>query len=95
MKVRKYIIEYKEQFFEDIQAHKKAGQRSILTKINALIDELQEHPTKGTGKPEPLKGHRKGQWSRRINKEHRLIYEINEEVITVVMISAHGHYDDK
>ncbi|MDR0393772.1 MAG: Txe/YoeB family addiction module toxin [Tannerella sp.] len=90
-----YTIQFREQFIEDVGAHKKAGQKSIINKIDTLIDELREHPTTGTGKPEPLRGDRKGEWSRRINKEHRLIYEIQEDVITVVLVSAYGHYDDK
>ncbi|MCE5179828.1 MAG: Txe/YoeB family addiction module toxin [Porphyromonadaceae bacterium] len=64
-------------------------------KINALIDEIQQHPTTGRGKPEALRGNRKGQWSRRITREHRLIYEIHDDIITVIMISASGHYDKK
>ena len=90
-----YILQFREQFIKDIEAHKKAGQKSIITKINTLIDELREHPTTGTGKPEALKGDRKGQWSRRITQEHRLIYEISEDIITVVLVSAHSHYGDK
>ena len=91
-----YILEYTEQFIEYVEAHKKTGQKSILSKINSLIDEIRHHPTTGTGKPEALRGDRKGQWSRRITGEHRLIYEIHEDIIiTVVMISAAGHYGDK
>lgn len=90
-----YVLKYTVQFIEDVKAHKKAGQKSILSKINNLIDEIQRHPTSGTGKPEALRGDKKGQWSRRITKEHRLIYEIHEDIITVVMISASGHYGDK
>lgn len=89
---KRYIIEYKEQFIEDVLSHKKAGRKTILTKINSLINEIEEHPTTGTGKPEALRGNRKGQWSRRITREHRLIYEIHEDIITVLMISASGHY---
>ena len=92
---KEYEIEYTEQFIEDVQVHKKAVQKSVLTKINALIDELREHPTTGTGNPEPLKGDRRGQWSRRITQKHRLIYEINEDVITVVLLTAWGHYGAK
>lgn len=90
-----YVLQFREQFIEDVETHKKAGQKAIITKIKNLVDELREHPTTGTGKPEPLKGDRKGQWSRRINQEHRLIYEICEDVITVVLVSAYGHYGDK
>ncbi|WP_298653503.1 Txe/YoeB family addiction module toxin [uncultured Proteiniphilum sp.] len=92
---KRYIIEYKEQFIEDVLAHKKAGRKTILTKINSLINEIEEHPTTGTGKPEALKGNRKGQWSRRITREYRLIYEIHEDILTVLMISASGHYGEK
>ena len=90
---RLYEIDYTERFFEDVQAHKKAGQKSILTKIDALIDELRVHPTTGTGKPEPLKGNLKGQWSRRITQKHRLIYKIDNNIVTVILFAAFGHYE--
>ena len=90
-----YEIEYTEQFLEDILKHKKVGQKSILLKINSLIDELRQHPTTGTGNPEALKGNKKGQWSRRITQKHRLIYEIHEEVITIFILEAYGHDGDK
>lgn len=63
-----YILEYTEQFIEDVEAYKKTGQKSILSKINSLIDEIQHHPTTGTGKPEALRGDRKGQliWAFRL-----------------------------
>ena len=44
---------------------------------------------------QPLGADRSGQWTRRINRKHPLIYEIREEIITVLMLSAYGHYDDK
>ena len=92
---KQYQIEYTEQFIEDVQVHKKSGLKSILLKLNNLINELREHPTTGTGNPEPLIKDKKGQWSRRITSKHRLIYEINEDIITVIVISAWGHYGDK
>ena len=60
-----------------------------------LLEELQEHPQTGTGKPEQLKGDRAGQWSRRITDRHRLVYEIEEEQVMVLILSSYGHYDDK
>ncbi|EON77716.1 YoeB toxin protein [Lunatimonas lonarensis] len=54
-----------------------------------LLEELTEHPFSGTGKPEPLKHSLSGMWSRRINKEHRLIYEVLETA--VVVHHAKGH----
>lgn len=46
-------------------------------KINGLIEECRRHPFKGTGKPEPLGGNLSGWWSRRINREHRLVYRVS------------------
>ena len=92
---KEYEIEYTEKFLEDIEVYKKTGQKSILIKLNALINELRVHPTTGTGSPEALKGDKKGQWSRRITQRHRLVYEIHNDVVTVVLLAAWGHYDDK
>ncbi|WP_233244144.1 Txe/YoeB family addiction module toxin [Brumimicrobium oceani] len=46
----------------------------------------------GTGKPEQLKHELSGYWSRRINKEHRIVYEVFEEENKVVVLSLKGHY---
>ena len=64
-------------------------------KALSLIGELYEHPRTGTGKPEPLSGNRSGQWSRRISKKHRLVYEIRDEEVIVLVLTAYGHYGDK
>ena len=55
-----------------LQEWRKSGQKKILLKIAALLEELCEHPTTGTGKVEQLKGDLEGFWSRRINKDSRL-----------------------
>lgn len=52
-------------------------------------------PETGTGKPERLKYDLSAYWSRRINKSDRLIYRIEDKIITVTVVSALGHYDDK
>lgn len=74
---------------------RKSGQKKTLLKIAALFEELCEHPTTGTGKVEQLKGDLEGYWSRRINKSLRLIYRIEEDIITVFVVSLKGHYSDK
>ena len=74
---------------------RKSGQKKTLLKIAALFEELCEHPTTGTGKVEQLKGDLEGYWSRRINKSSRLIYRIEEDVISVFVVSLKGHYSDK
>lgn len=79
----------------NLQEWRKSGQKKTLLKIAALLEELCEHPTTGTGKVEQLKGDLEGFWSRRINKESRLIYKIEEEIITVFVVSLKGHYGDK
>jgi len=92
---REYTIGYTSEFEEDLEIHKKSGNKPVLLKIDKLLNELRNHPKTGTGKPEPLKGDLIGQWSRRITGKHRLIYVINEEKIIVIVVSAYGHYDNK
>ena len=53
--------------------------RKALARINGLIRECQRTPFQGSGKPEPLKGELKGFWSRRITREHRLVYRVSGE----------------
>lgn len=61
-------------------------------KLNRLLLEIIDHPFSGTGKPEQLKHNLSGYWSRRINKEHRIIYEVFEEENKIVILSLKGHY---
>lgn len=85
-----YRLVFTKRAQEDIAYHKKSGNKSILNKIAILLGELSEHPYIGTGKPELLKHNLTGLWSRRINREHRLVYEVIET--TVVVHHAKGHY---
>jgi toxin YoeB len=64
--------------------------RKLLKRINYLIKEIARTPYEGTGKPEPLKFQLKGCWSRRINQEHRLVYEIVLEELRI--LSCRFHY---
>lgn len=74
---------------------KKSGNKAIMERISALLKDIMEHPYTGIGKPEPLKYDLAGKWSRRINAEHRLIYSVNENIITVYMFSMRYHYSKK
>ena len=65
----------------------KSGQKKTLRKIVALFEELRQHPNSGTGQVEQLKG--------RIDKGSRLVYKIDEDIVTVFVISMKGHYGDK
>jgi len=73
----------------------KSGKKTDIERIEQIFTELAIHPMKGIGKPELLKHHLSGFWSRRINQKNRLIYKIDENKITVVVLSAIGHYYDK
>lgn len=75
-----------------LSRHKKSGNKAVMKKIQVILQELTEHPYTGTGKPEALKHELSGYWSRRINSKDRLIYTVQESVVTVYVISAMGHY---
>lgn len=90
-----YVIEFSDHALEDIEKHKKAGDQSILKKLRRLLNELREHPKTGTGQPEILKHDLEGLYSRRINKKHRLVYAIKEDIVTVYVVSAYSHYGSK
>ncbi len=62
----------------------------LFDKIKILIENIQETPFTGLGKPEALKHQFKGFWSRRINIEHRLVYKV--ETDEIIVIQCKGHY---
>jgi len=63
--------------------------KKILRKINELIKDIQRHPFEGLGKPEPLKFDLAGLWSRRIEREHRLVYQVIDEELFVYSCKYH------
>ncbi len=87
-----YIIRYSDKAMTDACVHDKSGDKAIMRKIKSLLEELSEHPHTGTGKPERLKHDRRGQWSRRINDEHRLTYRIDDEAGIVHILEMRDHY---
>ncbi len=64
--------------------------QKLLRRVNDLIRDTQRDPFRGIGKPEPLKGELSGYWSRRINAEHRLVYEVSNNIL--IIISCRYHY---
>lgn len=88
-----YKIKFSKQAFKDIERFKKSGNQAILKKLKILLDEMVINPKKGTGKPEILKHDYAGYWSRRINREHRIIYSIDDEILIVDIVSVLGHYE--
>ena len=75
---------------KDLNLWKKSGNTGILKKIRALLESIDESPFEGIGQPEALKYNLKGLWSRRINKEHRMIYEVRGTELEI--FSLFGHY---
>jgi toxin YoeB len=67
--------------------------KKMLKKINSLIRDIQSSPFDGIGKPEPLKYDLAGLWSRRIDREHRLVYKV--EGNDVFIYSCRYHYDNQ
>jgi toxin YoeB len=63
--------------------------KKVQKKIAKLIEECTKNPFEGTGKPEGLKHNLKGYWSRRITNEHRLIYKVTDEMITIIACKKH------
>ena len=63
--------------------------KKILQRINKLIEATKQDPFKGIGNPEPLRHNWTGYWSRRITKEHRLVYKIKDGIL---MAQCRYHY---
>ena len=67
----------------------QATDRVLLERVNVLIKECSRTPFAGIGKPEPLRGKLAGWWSRRINREHRLVYRPSEEGLLIAQCRYH------
>ncbi|TDE03298.1 Txe/YoeB family addiction module toxin [Flavobacterium sandaracinum] len=78
---------------EQLDFWKRSGNKAIQKKIQLLVVHILKTPFKGIGKPEALKYNLQGTWSRKINEEHRIVYEIPDEGILLVH-SLKGHYTD-
>lgn len=66
--------------------------KAVLKRINALIKDVSRHPFDGLGDPEPLKHDWSGYWSRRINQEYRLVYEVVADAILIAQCRYHYLY---
>ena len=89
-----YSIVYTEEAKTHI-AFLRRNEPAAFKKVTQLLLELCDHPTTVTGHPEPLKGGQGERWSRRITQKHRLVYEIHDTEVLVLVLAAYGHYGDK
>ena len=69
--------------------HWQGHDPALFRKLNRLIEECLRHPFEGTGKPEPLRGDLSGLWSRRIDREHRLVYRATATTLEIVQCRYH------
>ncbi|MGN0066652.1 MAG: Txe/YoeB family addiction module toxin [Bacteroides sp.] len=90
----RYTIEYSTSVQKVIKKWKKSNPMAF-NKLRDLLPELEQHPRTGTGHPEPLKGGDGVTWSRRITAHDRIIYDIHENILTVLVVEVEGHYSDK
>lgn len=67
----------------------RKNDKRMVRRINDLIKDIQREPFEGIGKPEPLKHQLQGLWSRRIDSEHRLVYEIAEDELRIIACRYH------
>ena len=91
----KYFVEFDAVAKKELKLHFKSGNKATIKKIEKILLELTEHPFTGEVQPEELKYDFKGYWSRRINQKDRIVYRVEEEIVTVYVVAAMGHYADK
>lgn len=83
-------LEFEPQAFEDLQFWVQT-QPKMAKRLLRMIEETKRDPFGGIGKPEPLKGDMSGSWSKRINDEHRLIYQVTSD--TLIILQCRFHYE--
>ena len=91
----KFRVEVTKIAKQDIEKHKKSGNKISIKNIAKILVDLSENPYQGFGNPEPLKYEYLGFCSREINKKDKIIYKVDEDIVTVFVIAAMGHYADE
>lgn len=82
------ILSWAEKAWEDYLYWQQTDKKT-LKRINKLIRDISREPFKGLGDPEPLKHNWSGYWSRRIDREHRLVYKMADKEIIIVQCRYH------
>lgn len=86
-----YKISFTKQAIDDYNYWKFTNPKTA-EKIKSILRELQESPFTDTGKPEALKYQFSGVWSRRINHKDRLVYQVNGDIVTAIVLAMRYHY---
>ncbi len=87
-----FTVKFEVKALSDIKKITESGKLTDIRKLENILEELKIHPYFGTGHPEPLKHNLSGYLSRKLNKKDRIIYQILEDEVIVVVVSALGHY---
>ena len=89
-----YRLEFSASSRKVLKKWKKSNP-SVFKKVSAILVELELHPRTGTGHPEALKGRNNITYSRHITAHDRIIYDIYDDSVLVMVLEIEGHYDDK
>jgi len=89
MSSSQYLLSWTDAAWDDY-LYWQTQDKKTLKRINKLINDVRRSPFEGIGKPEPLKEHLSGFWSRRIDDTNRLVYAVDDQAITI--ISCRYHY---
>jgi toxin YoeB len=90
--MNKYGLVFTQKAIDGIERLKKSGNKPLLKKLKIQLLEISEHPFVGTGQPKQLKQNLSGLWSRRLNREHRIVYDVDQSIVIITVISVVGHY---
>lgn len=88
-----YQLNIEDKADKDFKQIIKSGDKATIKRLEKILEELKINPTIGTGNPEQLKHQLSGYWSRRLNSKDKLLYQIIEDKVIVVVVSALGHYE--
>lgn len=89
-----YHIDFSKDAEKIIKKWKKSN-KILFKKLEELLPELSAHPRTGKGHPEPLKGGNNVTYSRHLTAHDRIIYDIYDDTINVLILEVEGHYKDK
>ena len=82
------ILAWSDDAWDDYLYWQAQGKKT-LKRINLLIKDVMRHPFEGLGEPEPLKYNWQGLWSRRIDLEHRLVYQVRDDTLFIAQCRYH------
>ena len=89
-----YVVRYTDEADETIAKYKKSNPIAYK-KVVRLLEEITNHPREGTGHPKPLVEGNNITYSRRISGKDRIVYDVHDDVVVVLIVSVEGHYKDK